>query len=122
MDCRQCGLVNAPGNQYCTGCGAPLQEQLAVSLEDQLRHMQGTLRDLTRRIAQLESKAGAPPSHVRAEVTPTVVPPLSVQASATSKPPPVTAPPMSRQPPAPPQFAIDWDRVLGWNWLAIIGA
>jgi hypothetical protein len=67
MDCRSCGVVNAPGRRYCRECGARLGQPCAVchffnAVED--KHCGGCGRRLKGGGAPAEAELGAISPHV----------------------------------------------------------
>jgi hypothetical protein len=67
MDCRSCGVVNAPGRRYCRECGARLGQPCPVchffnAVED--KHCGGCGRRLGSGGAPAEAEPGGAFSHV----------------------------------------------------------
>lgn len=120
-------------------------EGQSTSLQDELRELRRMVVQLTDRMAALERLQGGrvPQTPQEAPVTPpphprsadTAPPPLSPEIlaarirAAEARRIPMTAPAAEPSEPRGPVFhpffrdiSIDWEQVLGLNWLAIIGA
>ena len=149
--CPRCERENSAGNTFCIHCGAPLvgsppvesgrQGQDTSLVEEPLRDMQRVLLQLSNRVAALErqardSEAQTPPAQTAARSISTasgqaVEPPISSARAAgpggTASVAAVSAasvPDGGDRPPTIPfgGIRIDWELVIGLNWLAIIGA
>ncbi|MBI4200739.1 MAG: DUF2339 domain-containing protein [Chloroflexi bacterium] len=145
LQARFCGKCGAPLVGVASQQGEVSQEtrreDATPSLQSELREMRRVLIQLSDRVAALERIAGitvrpaapaAPATQATMPPPPAAMPPLSpelrsAEASAGGPPTPAAAagPPQAEPaepgPPAP-GFAVDWEQVLGMNWLAIIGA
>ena len=149
--CPRCERENSAGSTFCIHCGAPLvgstpvesgrQGQDASLVEEPLRDMQRVLLQLSDRVTALErqargSEAQTPPAQTAAKSNSTasgqaVEPPISsARASGPGGTASVAAvsvasvPDGGDRPPTIPfgWTRIDWELVIGLNWLAIIGA
>ncbi len=138
MRCPRCDKENPSGAAFCVFCGAPLT---GIALAEELREVKRVLVRLSDRVAALEQRLGVPTlaEAPREPVAPpgaaaTGAPAEAVLAGAGAGPTrpqveywsaPAAAAPESASPTAPPPSegsGIDWERVLGMNWFAIIGA
>ena len=151
MICPTCQRENAEGTRFCIFCGSPLvgpaspeeePAQEAVegqqpSLQEELRNLRLALVQITDRVAALERLQGgrvpqaprvepvaSPPSPRPAAAAPPSEPvaPLSPTARGAGPGDRPLEPPAHDLPPSYRMPSIDWEQVLGLNWLAIIGA
>jgi len=123
--CKKCGGNNPPETRFCQSCGSPLvplpsgaapQPQDITNEIQQLRSMVSTI---SARLDALEKNANRP-------VTPSSIPaaaPEEIQTPAAASVPPIvpTSPvtPVPAEKPARPP--LEWEQILGGNWLARIG-
>ena len=117
MRCAVCDGENADDNRFCILCGSPLaaeQPEADAEPEDAVEELRADVRRLSAEVAQLRRAMAAHGLTARSRPT---------QADA-----PRTAP--VRPPDPAPRSAplrgvanfIDWELVLGGNWLARVGA
>lgn len=148
--CQRCERVNPGAGTFCIFCGAPLidifkpkdnlskkdltQGQVSSDSES-LQDIRNVLIGLTSRVSRLESLQGgasfAAPDLSRTATTPSTED--GAPNFTTSNSPPATDPGVrlvnmesGRRDSSSSWWSrmryVDWDRVLGMNWLAIIGA
>ena len=127
MRCAVCDGENADDNRFCILCGSPLAaEQPAADAEpdDAVEALQADVRRLSAEVAQLRRAMAA---HGLAAQ------PAEAREAAGAAARPASAPwPMSRPVHAPEPapaaqrssivHAVDWEIILGGNWLARVGA
>lgn len=145
--CPKCGKENPPNGTFCIYCGGPMvglsSEGQDIGphgqdppLEEDLREVRQVLSRLADRVAVLEQRQAGPNPRVSGEVaatTPSSGPlPDSHRLEAgirpaggiapPSRPPQPIVPAASEEVPSDLGPSIDWERVLGLNWLAIVGS
>ncbi|MBI4338760.1 MAG: DUF2339 domain-containing protein, partial [Chloroflexi bacterium] len=149
--CPRCNRESRPGATFCMFCGAPLiaqaapsggpsageaQEARVAALERQAADIHRVLVQLSDRVSRLEGGGVAPASGP-------VLQPEAVGAQGQAQAPapnvvywgppgeglvpvapgaPGAAQGQGEGPPVAGGMGMDWERVLGLNWLAIIGA
>ncbi len=125
MRCQRCDKENPDGGAFCNFCGAPLEG--TGTLEEQVQGVRRTLAALNDRLVALERSqdvrrpAVSPPQAPAAAIAPSPLPP----PLPVSRPEGETSPqyaPAPLETPAPKDRSIDWEQILGFNWLAIVGA
>ena len=128
IPCVHCGSENAESSNYCMFCGKALQpaeepslanlQSAVLELRSEVRQIRETLSNLgiSSPGVQRQSPPGgerrSPPVRVRPHTT-TGEPALSAQPSSD--------PSGSAAPTSPGRFQVDWELVLGGNWLARVG-
>ena len=128
IPCVHCGSENAESSNYCMFCGKALQpaeEPSLANLQSAIRELRSEVRQIRETLSNLgisspgvqrQSPPGgerrSPPVRVRPHTT-TGEPALSAQPSSD--------PSESAAPTSPGRFQVDWELVLGGNWLARVG-
>ena len=129
--CPSCGHANAADNNFCVSCGTALHAHPETPASGGAPRapaapvdMQTEFAQLSSRISALEARLGlSRPSRTGPAPQPQPVANQPVSAGPTVAK--QTPPPAS---PSPPQnhhargSSIDWEKILGRNWFAIIGA
>ena len=87
MDCRSCGVVNAPGRRYCRECGARLGQPCPVchffnAVED--KHCGGCGRRLTAGAGPLAAESAPAPDYAPAVAEETALAALGNRIPSTS--------------------------------------
>lgn len=135
VKCVRCNAANQPGYSFCIKCGAPLptSSSMPSSNEEEIRRLRQMVSYITGRLDVLEKKPQAPATPAQ-ESKPSV-PLEKIDEPIVQKPKPVETPP----PPPPPvkepvrapkpvaalktgqKKELEWEQILGGNWLARIG-
>ena len=134
LRCPACDSPNAADNVYCVHCGSPLRPQDAGETGEELSlaELQALVYDLRSQVREIRQSLYdyAAPRRRREEIARAA----EEQRSSTA---PAQAPPTAPAPPQPPvstdapaeapasdssdRFQVDWELILGGNWLARIG-
>ena len=122
--CPGCESPNPESNTYCVHCGVPMRPPGAAETPDEalsLAELQSLVYELRAEVRQIrEALAGREPRRpARAEVSKPVAQRAPVAPAPATTSPGVTAAPSASA--SGDRFQVDWELILGGNWLARIG-
>ena len=120
MECSNCGREVSPEANFCSYCGAAVGNAAAVAgggLPALVAALQGEVARLSLRVDALENRQAGPAAAIPAPATP---------AAATSFPTPAAPRPGGGQGGSSDGLggrlrAMDWEWLVGGNWLARVG-
>ena len=124
--CKKCGGNNPPEARFCLSCGSPLiplppgAAPQPQDVADEIHRLRDMVSTINARLDALEKNANRPvtPSPIAAPAPEEIPAPATVSVPVTAPTPAVTPPPAAEKPPRPP---LEWEQILGGNWLARIG-
>ena len=121
MKCPACSVENSEGNNFCVGCGGPLRPLSSVpdyaDLAAEVTRLRSELDGL-KDVIRFHGIAVSADADVIPPSAPQIEPPGNVYEAKRrpEEPPPPDEPGWIAE-----RLAVDWDAVIGGNWLARIG-
>jgi uncharacterized membrane protein len=132
--CGKCGRNNVPEARFCIYCGSrltPVSPELPVpdqATADEIRQLRDLVAQINSRLDALEGKLGPaaapapPPVPITEPIAPAAVTPEPEPLpETTATVPEIEVPPMPAEEERPAKKGVEWEQVLGGNWLARIG-
>ena len=125
LPCSSCDSPNPESNTYCVQCGSPMRPQGAGETPDDelsLAELQALVYELRSEVRQIrQTLGGSEPRRPVAPRAPRRVEPPPPVATAPAPPSPEATTAETADSGPGDRFQVDWEIILGGNWLARIG-